>query len=152
MNGNKTLIAYVTKSGVTGENAEIISQILKEHYGLEVNVVNLKKNSKPDLSQYDNIIIGSGIRMGMWYGKAKKFLKNNFTDKKIAIFLSSGMAGLPESYDEAVSKFINNKLVKNPHIKPVAIEAFGGRYSNFDYTDPEKVKTWALELGKKLTV
>jgi len=151
MNGNKTLIAYVTKSGVTGENAEIISHILTEHYGLEVNVVNLKKNSKPDLSQYDNIIIGSGIRMGMWYGKAKRFLKNNFDNKKIAIFLSSGMAGLPESYEEAISKFINNKLAKNPHIKPIATEAFGGRYSNFDYTDPEKVKTWALELGKILS-
>ena len=152
MNGNKTLIAYVTKSGVTGENAEIVSQILKEHYGLEVNVVNIKKNSKPDLSQYDNVIIGSGIRMGMWYGKAKRFLKNNFDNKKIAIFLSSGMAGLPESYEEAVTKFINNKLAKNPHIKPIATEAFGGRYSDTDYTDPEKVKAWALELGKKLSV
>jgi menaquinone-dependent protoporphyrinogen oxidase len=150
MNGNKTLIAYVTKSGVTGENAEIISRVLKEQYGLEVNVVNLKKNSKPDLSQYDNVIIGSGIRMGMWYGKARRFLKKNFDNKKIAIFLSSGMAGLPESYEEAVSKFINNKLAKYPHVNLVAIEAFGGRYSNFDYTDPEKVKAWAIELGKKL--
>ena len=52
--------------------------------------------------------------------------------------------------DRAVSKFINNKLAKNPHVNPVAIEAFGGRYSNFDYTDPEKVKAWAIELGKKL--
>ncbi|MFW9897277.1 MAG: flavodoxin domain-containing protein, partial [Candidatus Thorarchaeota archaeon] len=113
--------------------------------------VDLKKNSKPDLSQYDNVIIGSGVRMGMWYGKAKKFLKNKFDNKKIAIFLSSGMAGVPESYEEAVTKFLRTKLAKNPHIKPIAMEAFGGRYSDRDYTDPEKVKTWALELGKKLT-
>ncbi len=152
MNGNKTLIAYVTKSGVTGENAEIISHILREHYGLEVNLVNLKKNSKPDLSQYDNVIIGSGIRMGMWYGKANKFLKNDFKDKKVAIFLSSGTAGDLETYQEAITKYINKKLTKNPHVKPVLTEAFGGRYSNFDYTDPEKVKAWAIELGKKLNV
>jgi len=37
-------------------------------------------------------------------------------------------------------------------VKPVLTEAFGGRYSNFDYTDPEKVKAWAIELGKKLNV
>lgn len=152
MNGNKTLIAYVTKSGVTGENAEIISHILREHYGLEVNIVNLKKNSKPELSQYDNVIIGSGIRMGMWYGKANKFLKNDFKDKKVAIFLSSGTAGDPETYQEAIIKYIDKKLTKNPHVKPVLTEAFGGRYSNFDYTDPEKVRAWAIELGKKLNV
>jgi len=151
MDGNKTLIAYVTKSGVTGENAEIISHVLEEHYGFEVNLVNLKKNSKPDLSQYVNIIIGSGIRMGMWYGKANRFLKKIFDNQKVAIFLSSGMAGVPESYEEAISKFINKKLAKNPQVNPVAIAAFGGRAFNFDYTDPEKVKIWAIELGKKLS-
>lgn len=151
----KTLIVYVTKSGVTEENAKIIADILKANYNFDVDLVNLKTSSKPDLNQYENIIIGSGVRMGMWYGKAKKFLKNNFENKKVAIFLSSGMAGVPESYDEAVSKFINKKLEKFPHLKPVATEAFGGRYSgrfgNEDYTDPEKVKFWAIELGKKLS-
>lgn len=151
---NKTLIVYVTKSGVTEENAKIISDILTTDYNFEVDLVNLKNNPKPDLTPYKNIIIGSGIRMGMWYGKAKKFLKKNFENKKVAIFLSSGMAGVPESYEEAILKFINNKLAKFPHLKPVATEAFGGRYSgrfgNEDYTDPEKVKEWAIDLGKKL--
>lgn len=120
-----------------------------------MDLVNLKTSPKPELAQYENIIIGSGVRMGMWYGKAKKFLKNRFENKNVAIFLSSGMAGIPKSYDEAVSKFIRNKLAKFPHIKPIATEAFGGRYSgrfgNEDYTDPEKVKAWAIELGKKLS-
>ncbi len=152
MNQNKTLIAYVSKSGVTEENAKIISNILNSNYGFEVDLINLKENSKPDLSQYDNIIIGSGIRMARWYGKANRFLKNDFKDKKVAIFLSSGTAGVPETHQEAITKYIDNKLTKNPHVKPVLTEAFGGRYSNFDYTDPEKVKAWAIELGKKLSV
>ncbi|MHA2183868.1 MAG: flavodoxin domain-containing protein [Promethearchaeota archaeon] len=152
MNGKKTLIAYVTKSGVTGENAEIIAEVLKEQYQMQVDLVNLKENSKPDLSQYHNVIIGSGVRIGMWYGKAKKILKNKFNDKKVAIFLSSGMAGDPATYDEAISKFIDKKLEKYPHIKPIATEAFGGRYREDDWTDPEKVRAWADELGKKLTI
>ncbi|MFX1345130.1 MAG: flavodoxin domain-containing protein [Promethearchaeota archaeon] len=156
MNRNKTLIAYATKSGVTEENAIIIANILKENYGFEVDLVNLKNIPKPDLAKYENIIIGSGVRMGMWYGKAKKLLKKNFNNKNIAIFLSSGTAGVPETYEEAITKYINNKLAKFPHLKPVATEAFGGRYIrksiNKDYTDPEKVKAWAMELGKKLSI
>ncbi|MBY8990723.1 MAG: hypothetical protein KGD58_08225 [Candidatus Lokiarchaeota archaeon] len=154
MSNHKTLIAYVTKSGVTEENATIISNVLQENYGFEVDLVNLKTSPKPDLTQYENIIIGSGVRMGMWYGKAKKFLKNKFKNKNIAIFLSSGTAGDPETYGEAITKYINNKLAKFPHLKPIASEAFGGRYSgrfgDADYTDPEKVKEWAINLGKKL--
>jgi len=156
MNQNKTLIAYVSKSGVTKENAKIISDILNSNYGFEVDLIDLKENSKPDLSQYDNIVIGSGIRIARWYGKANKLLKNDFTGKRVAIFLSSGTAGDPETYQEAITKYIDKKLTKNPHIKPVAAEAFGGRYSGRfgeeDYTDPEKVKSWAIELGKKLSV
>lgn len=152
---NKTLIVYVTKSGVTEENAKIISDILTKEYNFEVDLINLKISPKPELSQYENIIIGSGVRMGMWYGKAKKFLKNKFENKNVAIFLSSGAAGVPETYGEAIMKYINNKLAKFPHLKPVATEAFGGRYSgrfgDEDYTDPEKVKEWAIDLGKKLT-
>lgn len=155
MSNHKTIIAYVTKSGVTEENAKIISDILHENYGFEVDLVNLKTSPKPELDQYENVIIGSGVRMGMWYSKAKKFLKNKFQNKKVAIFLSSGMAGKPESYDEAILKFVNKKLAKFPHIKPIATEAFGGRYSgrfgDEDYTDPEKVKAWAIDLGKKLS-
>ncbi len=150
MNENKTLIAYATKSGVTEENANIIAKILENQYEFEVDLINLKKNPKPDLSQYKNIIIGSGIRIARWYGKVNKFLKNNFKDKNVAIFLSSGKAGDPESYDDAITKYIDKKLTKNPHIKPIATEAFGGRYADMDYTDPEKVKAWAQELGNKI--
>ena len=150
MNNNTTLIAYASRSGVTEENANIISDILREQYGFEVDLINLRRNPKPDLAKYKNIIIGSGIRIARWYRKANKFLKNNFKDKKVAIFLSSGTAGDPESYDEAIRKYIDKKLVSNPHIKPVATEAFGGRYYDKDYTDPEKVKAWAEKLGKEL--
>ena len=153
MNSNKTLVVYTTKSGVTEENAKIITQILRDQYEFEVDIVDLKKNSNPNLKQYDNIIIGTGIRMARWYRRANKFLKNNFKDKKVAIFLSSGSAGVLESYEEAIKRYINKKLISFPHIKPIATEAFGGRYPNKDkdYTDPKKVKEWAKDLGKKLS-
>lgn len=153
MNGNKTLIAYATKSGVTEENANIIAKVLRDSYKLDVDMINLKKNKPPDLDPYKNIIIGSGIRMGRWYKKAKKFLKNDFRDKKVAIYLSSLEAGDPKSHDQAIEKYIGLVLAKYSNVKPIAIEAFGGRArilkSMTDLRDVEKVKAWANELGKK---
>ena len=156
MNGNKTLIAYATKSGVTEENANIIASVLRDTYKLEVDIINLKKIKSPDLSPYKNVIIGSGIRIGRWYKKAKKFLKNDFKDKKVAIYLSSLEAGDPKSRDQAIKKYIEEVLAKYTHIKPVATEAFGGRAKIFktvtDSRDVEKVKEWANELGKKFKI
>ena len=43
MVGKKTMIAFATKSGVTGENAKIIAGVLREDFGHEVEVVDLMK-------------------------------------------------------------------------------------------------------------
>ena len=82
-------MVFETKGGVTGESADIIASVLREKYGFTVDVVNLKEKPKPDLSVYKNIFIGSGIRVGRWYGRAKKFLKNDFEGKSVVIFLSA---------------------------------------------------------------
>lgn len=154
MAANKTLIAYATKGGVTEENANIIAEILREKHGFEVDTVNLVKSRLPDLEPYGTIFIGSGIRMGMWYRKAARLLKQDFGSKLIVLFLSSCSAGDPESYDEAIRKYFKNVLEKHPNIKPVAFEAFGGRMEmggkTTDTTDKEKVKKWADEVGQKL--
>jgi menaquinone-dependent protoporphyrinogen IX oxidase len=155
VNKKKTIIAYETKSGVTGESANIIAEVLREKYGFDVDVLNLKEQPKPELRQYDNIFIGSGIRMGKWYGKAKKLLKSDFEGKNVVIFLSACSAGDPKSHDEAVTKYLDNVLAKYPHLKPVAMGAFGGRMKMFgklqaDTCDPDKVRAWAEEVGRML--
>jgi len=155
VNEKNTIIVYETRSGVTGESANIIAKVLREKYGFSVDVVNLKEQSKPKLSEYENVFIGSGIRMGRWYGKSKKFLKNNFEGKNVVIFLSACSAGDPKGHDEAVTKYLDNVLAKYPHVKPVAMGAFGGRMKMFgkvqtDTCDPDKVRVWAEEVGKKL--
>jgi menaquinone-dependent protoporphyrinogen IX oxidase len=154
----KTLIAYFTKGGVTAEYASEIANVLREKHSLEVEVINLRENSPPDLSQYRNIVVGSGVRIQRVYKEALKFIeKNDFKDKKVAIFLSSAEAGNPKSHNDAIRKYIKGQvLAKNPRIEPVAAEAFGGRMKILgrvisDNRDISKVKAWADELGKKLT-
>ncbi len=152
---NKTLVAFVSKGGATKEASEIIADILKEKYKFTVDLVDLKKHS-PNLEEYDNIVIGAGVRVGKVYGKALKFLKQDFGDRKVAFFVCSGDAGDPEKYEEACTKYIIGVLANYPHVKTVATEAFGGRMkmlgkTMFDKFDPAKIRTWAENLGSKLT-
>jgi menaquinone-dependent protoporphyrinogen IX oxidase len=148
MADNKTLIAYVTKGGVTEENAKIIANILREN-GFEVDIVNLRKNLPLNIEKYKNIIVGSGIRIGKIYNEFYKFLdKNDFEDKKLAFFFSSGEVGNPKTYRDFVRKHVEPTLEKHSKLKIVAAEGFGGRMKILGKTvaddrDPEKVKIWA---------
>jgi len=151
---NKTLIAYETKGGATEESARKIAEVLRSKYQLEVDLVNLKKQKISDCSQYQNFVIGGGVRAGKVYSKALKCLENDFNGKKVAFFVSSGEAGDPEKYQQAKITFVENVLVNYPNVKPVATEAFGGRMkilgkTVWDNMDLAKAEAWAKELCKK---
>ena len=156
MERNKTLIAYETKGGATEESARKIAQVLRTKYQLEVDIVDLKEQKEPSITQYRNIIVGAGVRGGRVYSKALKFLKNDFTGKNVAFYTSSSWGGTPGSYANAKAKFVENTLAKYPNINAVSAEAFGGRIRYFkktmlDNTDMSKVEAWAEEIGKKFT-
>jgi menaquinone-dependent protoporphyrinogen IX oxidase len=156
MSANKTLIAYETKGGVTEESARKIADVLRSKYQLEVDLIDLKAQKAQDLTHYRNVVIGSGVRAGRVYGKAKKFLENDFSRKRVAFFVSSSMAGTPGSHDNAKIRFAEHTLSKYPNINVVSTEAFGGRIrylrkTMLDNTDLAKVEVWAEELGKKFT-
>jgi menaquinone-dependent protoporphyrinogen oxidase len=153
---NKTLIAYETKQGATEETAKHLAETLRSKHDLEVDVVNLKKQDVPDLTQYSNIVVGAGVRGGRIYGTALKFLKSNLGGKRVAFFTSSSWGGTPGSYKNAKTQFIDKTLAKYPQVNFVASEAFGGRIRYFkktmlDNTDPAKVEAWAEEIAKQFT-
>jgi len=156
MAAGKTLIAYETNGGATEEAAKKIADALRSKYRLEVDLVDLKEQKVADLAQYQNVIIGGGVRVGKAYEKALKFLENNFAGKKIAFFVSSAEAETPANYEKAKVKFVEDTLSNYPNINAVAIEAFGGRVKMIgknitDNTDFSRVAAWAEELGKKFT-
>lgn len=156
MSTNKTLIAYETKGGATEEAAKKIADTLRSKFQLEVDLVDLGKQNIPDCSQYQNIVVGGGVRAGKVYGKALKCLGNDYKGKRVAFFVSSGQAGNPASYADAKAKFVEGTLANYPNIQPVSTEAFGGRIKILgkmvsDTTDLAKVEAWAETLGKKFT-
>ncbi len=153
--GNRTLIAYASRGGVTREYSEIIAEVLREKYGHIVDAVDIRKKKSPSISDYDNVILGTGVRMGRVYKEGLRFLERDFGDKRVAVFLSSNEAGTPESYEDAVRKYMDPIRENHQNINLVDIEGFGGRIrvlgkTSVDLRDPEKAKNWAEQLGEKL--
>ncbi len=149
---SKTLIVYGTRYGATAEVAKEIARILEEQYSLSVHLMDLSLKKIKDISRYDSILLGSGIKNGRWTGKAKRFLKKDFEGKKLAVFVCSRRAGEPDSYDYALDKYIKQVLSKYPKVQPVAFEAFGGRKplrNNrfYDNRNWDKIRNWAKKVG-----
>jgi len=147
----KTLVAYASEGGVNEDAAKIIADVLRANYGMDVTVADLKKES-PDITPYQNVIVGSGVHMGHAYNEAVAFLGKDFAGKKVAIYLCCIEGGKPDS--KRIEDYLKNLLSKNPELKPVEVGAFGGRmkmlWKVIDDRDMEKVKSWAIALGKKL--
>ncbi|MFH2111067.1 MAG: flavodoxin domain-containing protein [Candidatus Bathyarchaeota archaeon] len=156
MDGEKrTLIAYMTSGGVTKEYAEIVAETLREKYGHNVELVDIRQGKKPDPQMYDFFVVGSGVRAQRVYRRGLEYLRNDFGGKPVAVFLSSNEAGTEESYPDAVRKYMNPIKEKHDDLNLVAVEGFGGRIrvlgkTAVDTTDPEKVRRWAEELGQRL--
>jgi len=70
----KALIAYGTRYGATEMTSEEIADVLRQE-GLDVKVVNLKEDKVKDITEYELVIVGSGIQIHKWTGEPEKFLK-----------------------------------------------------------------------------
>ena len=143
MEKTKILIAYGTRYGATTSTAEEISKVLHGE-GLEVKVVNLKEDKVKDISKFELVIIGSGMKMDMWTSRAKAFLKKfsgELKKKKVAIFVSSGARALMEykgEHDEInriTKKYLEDKASKYD-LNPISMTMFGGIW---DYNQIGKI-------------
>ena len=90
--GNKVLVAYASKYGNTAEIAERIGKVLREA-GLQTDVIPAKQVKKS--TDYQAVVLGSGVYIGMWRKEAASFLKANETDlaQKPVWLFSSGPTG-----------------------------------------------------------
>lgn len=151
---HKILVAYFTKGGASEEYAKIIAGALYEE-GLSVETYNLA-NEIPELSEFETIILGTGVRMFHVYGRWKKILKQKeLPGKKLYMFLSSGMA--IEEPDKAVTKFLQ-PLVEKYDLKPESLVSFPGKIpekwakydEKKDTMKPDIAKKWAEEISLKV--
>ncbi len=153
MDKTNILIAYGTRYGATASTVEEIAKVLQGE-GFEVKVVNLKEENIQDITKFDVVIIGSGMKIEMWTRKAKAFLKKfsrELKKKKVAIFVSSGGRALMEhkgEYDEIeriTKKYLEDKASKYG-LNPISMTMFGGVW---DFNQISKIYRKFLESEKK---
>ncbi len=129
----KALIAYGTRYGATASTSEEIAKVLRQE-DFDVDVVNTKKTKISDISEYDLVIVGSGMKIFRWTGEAEGFLKkfqDAFIQKKLAIFVSSAAQatleyeGKTEEMEKAWQDYLVEKTVKY-NLNPIAMAMFGG--------------------------
>jgi menaquinone-dependent protoporphyrinogen oxidase len=132
----KVLIVYGTRTGATANTAEIIADTLQKE-GLSVKVVDAKKEKVKDITEFDLVIVGSGVQIGKWTGESDDFLKKHqkeLASKKLALFVSCGAATplsegeqKTKEMDTGKRKYLEEKAVQY-NLKPVALGYFGGCY------------------------
>jgi menaquinone-dependent protoporphyrinogen oxidase len=133
---SKALIVYGTRYGATATTSEVIADTLQQ-VGYEVRIVDAKKEKVQNISEFDLVIVGSGIQMGKWTKEPEEFLKkyqNELSKKKLALFVSCGGANPLSEGDkknkemvDAKRKYLEDKSVEYK-VNPVALGFFGGCY------------------------
>lgn len=161
------LVVYATKSGCTKAYAEAIGEGLTEA-GVVATVVDAQE--KPDPTGYDAILVGSGIRAGMWHASAKQWLVGHAQQLKsvpCALFMAClTTATAPEKADEV--RAYADLLLTETGIEPVDIGMFPGWYMPQSFSLPERLvlkamktpegdfrdldsaRAWARELAPRL--
>ncbi len=128
----RTLIVFGTRYGATAGTSEEIAKALREE-GFDVRVANAKKEKIKEISEYELVVVGSGMRMGKWTGEAEDFLKKfqkEFEKKKLAIFAStmktvSEREGKTEDVANMRKAALDDK-VEQFNLHPIMLGFFGG--------------------------
>ena len=133
----KALIVYGTRYGATASTSEDIAEVLQQE-GLDVRVVNAKKDKVQDITEYELVIVGSGIQIGKWTKEPEKFLKKyrkELAKNKVALFVCCGSTEpldekeeKSKSIENARTKYLEEKVVKY-NLQPVSLGLFGGVYN-----------------------
>lgn len=133
----KTLITYCTTHGCTEKAALELKNALEEN----VDLINLKKNSSPDLSIYDRVIIGGSIHAGQIQKKVKDFCSKNLNDlksKELGLFICCMEEG--EKAEAQFAEAFPKALRQNAK----ATACFGGEF------DFEKMNYFQKLIVKKV--
>jgi menaquinone-dependent protoporphyrinogen oxidase len=133
----KALIVYGTRYGATEITSQEIADVFREE-GLNVNVVNLKDGKVKEISDYDLVLVGSGIKIKKWTKEPQKFLdkfQKQLAQKKTALFICCGAkypldekADVETELEYARTHHLEEKAIKY-NLEPIAYGLFGGIYN-----------------------
>jgi len=151
----KALIVYGSRYGTAAEIAREIADVIKNE-GIEVTLEDAKDIKKDfDISPYNLVIVGSGIKMGKWTKQSLKFLKDNkkaLKERKVAIFVSCSAANEEKSRDMGLKDYLQKVAAENLESEPLDMGLFGSLYdpdSNHGLMYKMTLKFWKKDLEEK---
>ena len=132
----RILVAYATKSGTTLQVARTIVETLRTSASVEC----LRADHISDISRYDAVIIGSGVRAGKWLKEAHSFVERfqgALQERPVAYFtVCITMADdTPENRDAVIQYMQPEREL----VEPVSMGLFAGKL------DPALL-TWSERL------
>ena len=137
----KNIIIYSTKYGSVKKCAELLKSKLKD----ETIIFDTKEKSSPDISNFDNIILGGSIYAGRMQSSLKKFIEKNINvllQKNVALFSCSG------AQDTEGESYIKNNFPEELYNHAVAKELFGSELF-FNMLNP--LEKFAIKMITKST-
>jgi len=144
-----TLILYGSRYGTTKDTSEKIRDLLVTK-DIKVSLVNID-DEVPSLSNFDGVLVGTGIKISMWTKKIKKFVKKqkkilDKRDFKFGFFISCGTASEKGKIAEAKEKYIDNKLLKIGVNYDIA-DAFGPIYDFSETSSMSNMNKKIIKAG-----
>ncbi len=141
--GSRVLVTYATMAGSTEGVAKRIGEVLLER-NIPVDVVEVSQVK--DLSNYDTIILGSGIRGGTFFTGANAFIelnKSTLEQKVIYVFLVClTMREDTPSNRSTVEGYLDPIRAQ---IKPISEGLFAGAYDSSKHNFMEKLVMRAMK-------
>lgn len=114
----KTIIVYATKTGATEECANKLKNMLPD-----TEIVNIENINNFNLDNYEQIIIGTPIRIGQINKKIKDFVSKNLDKlklKKVSIFICCG-------FIEGIDKYFTDNFPNDLLEQAITYDTFGGK-------------------------
>lgn len=120
----KTLIAYCSHHGCTEKTATE----LKQNLGSGTELCNLKKDTIPELEEFDRIIVGGSIHAGRIQKKVREFCNKNMLlllEKELGLFICCMEEG------EGAQRELQQSFPEELLMTAKATAYFGGEF-NFE--------------------
>ncbi|MEO8610462.1 MAG: flavodoxin domain-containing protein [Chloroflexota bacterium] len=169
----KVLIAYASGHGSTGEVAQFIADVLKEH---DIDVTVQLVNEVQSVAGYDAFIVGSPIYGGMWLTEFSQFLekfKTGLSAKPVHLWIMCIRVLEADGLEHALKEYVHQMTLNEIGIHDVAVFAgkldlsiidwnerwtLAARYDgdalpgarNDDYRDWNAIRTWAKQIREAL--
>jgi menaquinone-dependent protoporphyrinogen oxidase len=154
---NRVLVAHASKYGSVEEVARYIGAVLRDT-GVDCDVV--PAHAAEHVSDYDLVVLGSGLYMGRLHREARRFLRRHhheLGEARFAVFAMGPLSDDPAE-KEKVRPQLEHGLERYPDVVPLASEIFGGvidpermpfPFSHMpagDHRDWDEIRAFALSL------